>query len=194
MITPLQSAALAVASCIAAAAPGASQAANVGGVELEDSVQLAGRQLTLNGAGIGFRLVFKVYAIGLYLPDRRRTTEAVLATDGPRRLFITLLRDVTAEEFEEAILDGDDTAEPAIAAQLAQLGRTIASRARGLRRGDLLTLDWIPGTGTVVELNRKPLARPMGDLAFYNALLNIWLGEKPTDPALKPVLLGQARL
>jgi len=27
---------------------------------------------------------------------------------------------------------------------------------------------------------------------FYHALLNIWLGDKPLDPALKRLLLGDA--
>jgi hypothetical protein len=31
------------------------------------------------------------------------------------------------------------------------------------------------------------------DLGFYNAVLRIWLGEKPADRSLKPALLGEAR-
>ncbi|MFO1328451.1 MAG: chalcone isomerase family protein [Rubrivivax sp.] len=30
----------------------------------------------------------------------------------------------------------------------------------------------------------------MPDAAFYNALLKIWIGDKPADSALKPLLLG----
>lgn len=188
--------ALAAASCMATCLHSPIRAAEVGGVELEESVQVAGRHLQLNGAGVSMRLVFKVYAIGLYLQDQRRTTEAVLSSDGPRRLFIRMLRDITADEFEDAVLDkltnGPDKPDTRVAEHMLRLGKAISAQPHGLRRGDLLTLDWIPGTGTVIELNRRPVTQPLHDIAFYNALLNIWLGEKPADPSLKPVLLGRA--
>lgn len=187
--------ALAVASCMATCLSGQVRAAEVGGVVVEESVHLAGRQLQLNGAGVSKRLVFKVYAIGLYLQDQRRTTEAVLSSDGPRRLFIRLLRDITPDEFEDAVIDqlpdGPEALDARVAAQLENLGKAISRQANGLRRGDQLTLDWIPGTGTVVELNRRPLTAPLHDIRVYNALLNIWLGDK-ADPGLKTVLLGRA--
>lgn len=186
---------LAVTSCMASCFYGPARAAEVGGVKLDESVQVAGHQLHLNGAGVSSRLIFKIYAIGLYLQDPRRTPEAVLTSHGPRRLFIRLLRDVTPAEFEEAVLNKlAATALPdaSLAEHMLRLGKAIAAQPQGLRRGDLLTLDWIPGTGTVVELNRQPLTQPLQDIAFYNALLNIWLGDKPADARLKTVLLGHA--
>ena len=54
----------------------------------------------------------------------------------------------------------------------------------------MLTLDWVPGVGAVVALNRKPLAAPLRSRAVCDALLLVWLGETPTDPALKASLLG----
>lgn len=190
MRTPFK-AALAAASCLAGCLCSPARAADAA---LEPSVQVAGQHLRLNGAGISSRLVFKIYAIGLYLQDQRRTPEAVLASSGPRRLFIRLLRDVSAEEFEDAVLgklaEGTGQHDRQTAEHMLRLGKAIAARPEGLRRGDLLTLDWVPGTGTVVELNRRPLTPPLRDLAFYNALLNIWLGDKPADAGLKTALLN----
>lgn len=182
---------VAAASCLACCLCGPARAADT---ELEKTVQVAGQHLRLNGAGISFRLVFKVYAIGLYLPDQRRTPQAVLASSGPRRLFIRLLRDVSAGEFEDAVLgklaEGGSPHDRQTAAQMLRLGKAIAAQPQGLRRGDLLTLDWVPGIGTVVELNRRPLTPPLQDIAFYNALLNIWLGDDPADERLKTALLS----
>jgi hypothetical protein len=186
--------ALAVASCMVSSLCPCASAADVAGVTLEESVHVAGHQLQLNGAGVSSRLVFKIYAIGLYLQDHRRTPEAVLSSRGPRRLFIRLLRDVSSEEFEDAVLNklaaSASQQDNALAGHMLRLGKAIASQPQGLRQGDLLTLDWIPGTGTVVELNRRPLTPPLQDIAFYNALLNIWLGDKPADARLKTGLLG----
>jgi len=166
------------------------------GVALDDSAVVAGKNLKLNGAGISFRLIFKVYAMGLYLLDRKVSLQDVLATDGPRRMVIAMLRDVSSEEFDDAVIsalptDGEDTS-PRITSHMQQLGKAIARQPKGLRKGDTLTLDWVPGTGTVIELNKKPLMEPLHDIAFYNALLNIWLGDKPADPSLKTKLLGRS--
>jgi len=49
----------------------------------------------------------------------------------------------------------------------------------------------VPDTGTVMYLNGKPIGEPMKDIAFYNAVLKIWLGDKPVDSTLKPQLLGK---
>lgn len=56
----------------------------------------------------------------------------------------------------------------------------------------MLRTDWIPDVGTQIHFNGKPVSENLPDQVFYNALLKIWLGEKPTDSKLKLALLGQA--
>ena len=56
---------------------------DVGGVKLEDSTDLRGNKLVLNGAGIRYKAVFKVYAAGLYLGKKAATPEEVLAAPAP---------------------------------------------------------------------------------------------------------------
>jgi len=193
MPTPFKTA-LAIASCVASCLPSLARAAEAEPALIGASAQVAGQQLQLNGAGISKRLLFKVYTVGLYLRDQRRTTEAVLSSDGPRRLVIRLMRDISAKEFEEAVLDklAKDIAQmdARVAEQMNGLSQALAHLPSGLRSGDLLTLDWIPGTGTVVEHNRRRVVKPMQDIAFYNTLLNFWLGEQADDPQLKTALLG----
>ena len=186
---------LAAASWVAASLP-ATAALQMDGISLEDSVQVAGKNLKLNGAGISMRMIFKVYAMGLYLPNRQDTTRDVLLGDGPKRLMIAMLRDVSGSDFNDelrqyAVAEGAST--PAhILDNMLRLGQAIDRQSNGLRKGDTLTMDWVPGTGTMVELNNKPLTAPLHDIAFYKALLNIWLGDKPADSRLKMKLLGQA--
>ena len=52
------------------------------------------------------------------------------------------------------------------------------------------TIHWVPGSGMVMTLNGKSISEPIPDVAFYNAVLKIWLGDKPADSDLKPALLG----
>ena len=166
------------------------------GVVLEDCVQVGGKSLKLNGAGVSMRMMFKVYAMGLYLPAQRATPQDVLSTEGPRRLSITMLRSLRGADFQAALAayvgaEGANLPEAA-AAGLLQLSHALAEYTPALNKGDVLTIDWLPGTGTVLELNKRPVSAPLRDIAVYNALLNIWLGEHPTDPSLKDKLLGRA--
>lgn len=179
-------------ACLTACLP-AQPANDLGGVRLDDSTQVGGRQLQLNGAGVSKRLMFKVYAMGLYLPDRRRHASEVLAADGPRRMTILPLRAISGEDFFEAVmsdLSPERFGAPEVLQHLVQLAEAIARQPGGLRKGDVLNLDWVPDVGAVVSLNRRPLAAPVRNVAVYQALLAVWLGEKPTDPALKAQLLG----
>ncbi len=188
---------LVAAACAVVCVP-AMAVVEMDGVALDDSVLVAGKSLKLNGAGVSARLIFKIYAMGLYLQDRRGTVHDVLSMDGPRRVVISMLRDVSGEDFNDGLMQyvsvEGGALQETVTGHMLHLGKAIASQPQGLRKGDTLTLDWVPGIGTVVELNKKPLTKPFRDIAFYNALLNIWLGDNPADPALKTKLLGQSRI
>ena len=41
-------------------------------------------------------------------------------------------------------------------------------------------------------LNGKPVGESIPGKALYDAVLSIWIGEKPIDDDLKPALLGSA--
>jgi len=174
---------------------GAAAAVELEGVKLDDSATVAGKELKLNGAGVRTRVIFKVYVMGLYLPEKKRSASEVLAADGPRRFTLAMLREVGGADLGEAFMSGldknSDAAEKSrLAKQIARFGEMFKA-VDMLKKGDVLTGDWVPGTGTVLQLNGKPLAEPLPDIAFYNAILKIWLGDKPADSALKPALLGE---
>ena len=170
-------------------------AVELAGVKLDDSIKLAGQNLRLNGAGIRTKVIFKVYAIGLYLTDKKTTTAEVMAAPGARRVTLAMLRDVGSEEFAKAFSHGieqnTDAAErAALAAPMVKFNAMFASVAE-LKQGDVLNLDWLSGSGMVVLLNGKKILEPIADQAFYNAVLRIWLGAKPVDDKLKRQLLAE---
>lgn len=169
-------------------------AADVAGVKVDETVNLANQELKLNGAGIRFKAIFKVYVAALYLSEKKSTVQDVLAAPGARRISITMLRGVSSEEFGQSFMSGmqnnSDRAEKAkVINQMLKFGELFASIPE-LKKGDVLVTDWIPGTGTVISVNGKRVTEPLPDIAFYNALLKIWLGEKPADNKLKKQMLG----
>jgi hypothetical protein len=60
----------------------------------------------------------------------------------------------------------------------------------GLKKGDTLDTDWLPGIGAQTYLNGKKVGDVLPDITFYNSVLRIWLGDKPADSSLKAKLLA----
>ena len=170
-------------------------AIDVAGVKFDDTVSVAGKELKLNGAGLRTKLIFKVYAAGLYLTEKKNAVPDVLAAPGPRRVAITMLREISSDDFGKAFMDGlnantDKSERTKILPQTMKFGEVFA-QIQTLKKGDQMLLDWTPGEGTQCYLNGKKIGELMPDVAFYNAVLRIWLGDKPVDSSLKPALLGE---
>lgn len=183
-----------VAACALTLSFAAAHAIELAGIKFDDTVKVGGKDLKLNGAGIRTRIVVKVYAMALYLPEKKDTAEGVLGVNGPRRFILGMLREVTGDEFGQAFMSGitantDKAERSKFVNQLAQFGEAFVS-IPALKKGDMLSMDWVPDTGTIIALNGKQVGEPLKDVAFYNAVLKIWLGEKPVDTSLKPQLLG----
>ncbi|MBC3863807.1 chalcone isomerase family protein [Undibacterium jejuense] len=169
-------------------------ATEVAGVKLDDTLQLANTELKLNGAGIRYKAIFKVYVAGLYLKEKKTTVQDVLNADGPRRVTLVMMRDLSSEDFSRGFMQGiqkntDKGDKAKLTSQFLRFGELFASVPE-LKKGDVMTNDWIPGVGTVVALNGKKMGDPYPDILFYNALLRIWLGESPVDSGLKKAMLG----
>ncbi|HJV80560.1 chalcone isomerase family protein [Noviherbaspirillum sp.] len=167
----------------------------VDGIQLEDSVRIANDDLKLNGAGTHYKVFFKVYAAALYLPDKKTTASEVLALPGAKRLTMVMLRDVSSETFAQSFMTGlkrntsfEDRTK--IINQLLTFGQMFATIPE-VKKGDVLTFDWIPGAGTLFRINGKKVSELIPDVTFYNAFLRIWLGQKPADEKLKRLMLGE---
>jgi hypothetical protein len=175
----------------------AAQAADVEGVRFDDKTRLGAAELALNGAGLRSRLFFKVYAIGLYLPEKKTVAADLLAQKGAKRLHIVTLRELTAEQFADALVEGvkKNTAESettALAARLEQF-RAIILSLKTAAKGATVQIDWLPDTGTRLTFNGERKGEDIPGEDFYRALLKIWLGEKPAQEDLRDALLGKSQ-
>ncbi len=179
--------------------PLASSAATieVSGVKLEDRITLADKPLVLNGAGVRYKAVFKVYTAGLYLGQKAETPEAVLATPGPKRITITMLRDIDSAELGKLFSRGmednmDRSAFSKLIPGVLRMSQVFSDHKK-LKEGDNFLVDWVPGTGTVLTIKGKVEGEPFKEPEFFDALVRIWLGPKPADHLLKDALLGKSK-
>jgi hypothetical protein len=165
----------------------------VAGVQLADRVQVEGKDLSLNGGGLRRRFVFKVYVIGLYVPEKTREAARVLAQPGPKRVVLRMLRDVGAGTFSEALIEGlkanqSDAEYRALEPRVKQL-EAIMTQVGEAKKGMAIALDWT-GSATRVSIDARPTGEPIAGEDFYRALLRIWLGEHPVQDDIKQDLLG----
>ncbi len=164
-------------------------AREVAGVTMPAVVSGAGVNLLLNGMGVRREKVFfKAYVIALYLEKPTTDAQTAIRTNDAKSVVMTMLRDIGREMFihavESGIIRNSGPVMPILRARLDLLEQALPD----LRKGDVLELTWVPGTGTLVRGQGKTMIIPGKD--FADALFAVWLGPNPVEVALKRALLG----
>lgn len=168
---------------------------DVGGVKVEDSADMQGTKLQLNGAGVRYKAIFKVYTIALYASKKVGSAEDLAAAPGPKRISMTMLREIDSNELGKAFTKGfeDNSPKNEMSKMIPGLMKMsqIFSDQKKMLAGEVVLLDWIPGTGMVVSAKGKVQGEPFKEVEFFNAMTRIWLGSVPADAKLKDTLLGK---
>ncbi len=165
------------------------------GVKLDDPIDIRGTSLQLNGAGIRYKAIFKVYVAGLYLGKKAITPEEAYAAPGPKRLTITLLRDIDSDVLGQSMTEAFENNTPVeeiarLTPGLTTIRQALADQKK-LRAGENFTVDWIPDTGTVLSIKGIQQGEAFKGFEFFNALIRLWVGPRPADFKLKEALLGK---
>ena len=176
-----------------AAAVGA-QPIELEGQKFEPTIQAGGQTLTLNGVGLRKRAIFKVYVVGLYVPQKSTDAAMIINEKGPRRASLRMLRDVDADSFVSAFSDGlknnlSDAQMTALKPQIDAFVGTLKGIGEA-KKGDVINFDYTPADGTRIAVNGQPRGNAIPGQDFYAAVMRIWIGDKPVDDGLKKGLLG----
>jgi len=172
---------------------GSLQAREFGGIQFPDTIALPDTVKTVRLNGVGYRKKFfvKVYIGALYTEKLTRSRDEVVALDGPNRVLMHIVHEEVDKEklvnawnegFEENLSDEE----------LEKMRPTIDrfnAMFPTVREGDVIYLDYIPGTGTRVTINNEQKGVIAGR-DFNRAMLDIWLGDEPADNKLKKAMLG----
>ena len=185
---PLLSALLCTLLCM----PTLAATIDIAGVKVEDSTTVGGVKLPLNGAGTRIKFV-KIYVGELFVSKKVHTLQELVAAPGPKRLKMTFLREVDSSAFGKLLTRGvqDNVAKDQYSRMvpgLIRMGEMFGSN-KSLGPGDVVTNDWIPGTGLVVTVNGKVQGEPITDPEFFHGLMSIWFGPNPGDWKLKDAML-----
>jgi hypothetical protein len=167
-------------------------AATLAGVDVPDSANVASTPLLLNGAGIRAKFIFKIYVGALYLPQKSADPAAIVAHAGPDRILMHMIYDgVSRSQFSDAWYDGFLANNKDSYASLHDQIEQFVSWFGDSKKGDVITMDYVPGTGTQVSWNGTLLGTIPGE-AFHKALLNVYMGPSPPTDSLKDGMLGKS--
>ena len=134
----------------------------VEGVQIQDTVILDGTKLVLNGAGFHKRGFIKSNVQAVYVMERRQTLEGLTKLGGPKRIHIHVLKDISGATISRYFLtDFKLTASEVEFKQMinevSQIGNVYGALPKVIK-GDVITIDWVPGKGIQATLNTKPMA------------------------------------
>lgn len=170
-------------------------AREISSVTIEESVVTdKGVELRLNGAGIRSKFFFDIYIAQLYMEHPATTVAEILSSNGHKRMVMHFLyEEVGGDKLVDGWNDGfkgNISAEElkAIAPKVEQFNNMFGD----IKKGQQIILDYVPESGTKVIFAGEEKGTIAGK-DFNDALLLIWLGDKPVTSKLKTKLLGTAK-
>jgi len=167
--------------------PSAAVAAELAGVSMDASTSIGGETMTLQGQGLRTKFRFKVYVGGLYLstPDADP-----VASSGGKAIKMHMLRALDASKVADSIEVGFEKNSAAEMGALRDRLDTLKAMFPSVKAGDIVTLAWIPGRGTVVWNGTTELGSIEGE-DFARALFKVWFGGDPVQGDLRDGMLGK---
>ena len=167
----------------------------VEGFKFNPAASVHGQSLVLNGAGVSSILSTKSTAVAFYLPRKQGTAEAALAEKGAKRIQFYMMRDVSARDLSNAMLDRIRQNVPseefaANIVQTAQLGSVFGNRSK-VMKGGLVLVDYNPATqSTEFTLNGQKIGETIKGESFFPMMMKVWIGPKVRG-STRDALLGK---
>jgi len=166
-------------------------AAELAGVEMPDSVEVAGQSRVLNGQGMRLATFFKVkvYVAGLYVSHKTHDAETLLSDTDSKLMKMAMLRDLKAEQLQEALQEGFEKA--CSGEECEKYKEAIVQFAKlqpPVKKGELLEYAFLPEK---VEVSHQ--GKSVGTVqaaGFSQVMIRVWLGKDPPNSELKKGLLG----
>jgi hypothetical protein len=166
-------------------------AGELAGVSMPDRLEVEGEELVLNGLGLRKAYGFaKVYVAGLYLEERSSDANAIIASDGLKRVDMKFLRGVKAPKMTAAWEEGFEKNAGDDFGKLEERLDRLNSWIVDLKKGDVMAYTYVPGHGVTMTINGEDRGTIEG-ADFARALWSVWLGPEPPNEGLKTGMLGE---
>jgi hypothetical protein len=166
-------------------------AATQDGVTLPDSMNIAGKNLVLNGMGTRKATFFKVkvYVGGLYLTKKSSDYNKFLKNDEPKHVSMKFVRSVGSDKMKGGWKEAFDNAfkERSGKLEIQRDINTLLSYMPDMEEGDTMSFTFLKD-GVVSIVKGKKMAKINGR-KFSEAMLSVWF-INVGDKGLKQGFLG----
>ena len=168
-------------------------ARTLGGITIPETVQVGDKQLQLNGAGVRSKFVFDIYVGALYLAQKTSSAQAIINDPGPKQVSMYFVySEISQEKMINGWNEGFDNVLDAVQREKLKTQITSFNQAFGKTfAGDVIDVVYSPEHGTQVIVNKETRATIPG-FDFHQAVMKVWLGDKPVDADLKQGMLGKS--
>lgn len=165
-------------------------AGELAGVTLDDTVTDRGATLQLVGMGLRSKLGIKAYVLGLYMERPTTDADQVVSSRQVKRADMAVLLPLGGEIIGKFVVSGfEKTCSDTEYAALEERLDALLTWFPTVGRGDVISMTWVPGAGTVISGQGEVYGTVEGD-DFAEALFGIWFGPSAVDDRLKSGVLG----
>ncbi|MDP8219836.1 MAG: chalcone isomerase family protein [Candidatus Stygibacter frigidus] len=165
-------------------------ALKIGGVELPNVLNISNQDLVLNGAGLRKKFVIRVYACGLYLPQKNDSSAEILLSDEPIAIRMNFIYNKVEQEKLITAWNEGFAKTGALQEFAVETARFNALFNEPAKKGDVYDIVYLPETGVQVIKNKVVLGT-IENSDFRRAVFSIWLGDDTALPKLKEDLLNK---
>jgi hypothetical protein len=167
--------------------PAPASAAELAGVTMSATTTIGGEAMVLQGLGLRTKFRFKVYVSGLYLS---KADANPVTFSGGKAIRMHMLRALDSSKVGDSIESGFEKNSAASMGELRARLDQLKAMFPSVKAGDIVTLAWIPGKGTVVWSGGEELGSIEGE-DFAQALFKVWFGGDPVQQRLADGMLGK---
>lgn len=171
--------------------PSSTRAAQIAGVQFQNSFDLGSQGCSLVGVGTRDILFFNIYAAGLYMQTPAHDAGQVITSDEPKAFVIHFLHKRASvsslkENWRKAFHRAVPVPSPPLSDRIDQF---ISIFDRDALRGDEIAFLYEPQIGVRIMVGQEERGVIQGN-DFMEALFSVWFGPKPSDRLLKKDILG----
>jgi len=168
-----------------------SNAKEIEGVNMPESLEVTKSKLILNGAGVRSKFFMDLYIGGLYLQNKSNDPKEIIGGDEPMAIRLHIISSlITSKKMEDATREGFENATKGNTEPIkSEIEEFISVFKEKIEENDIFDLIYLPGKGLEVYKNSEFKSRIEG-LVFKQALFGIWLSDKPAQKSLKEKMLG----
>ncbi|MGA1846102.1 chalcone isomerase family protein [Deferribacter abyssi] len=163
------------------------QAKNVSGISIQDTYDFGNKTLVLNGTGYRKKFFIKIYIGALYVEKKTSNFEEVLNQNPKVIKMHFLYKKVKAGQMQKAFKEGFEKASPNLV-NSDSVAKFLNVFNFDVVRGDEIDLI-LDNDNVIVTHNNKKIAE-IKSKELAEAILKIYIGERPADKNLKKGLLG----